>query len=161
MINSEWGTANMFEDGANPELLLAGKYGHQLHVWDLQRRCHRQTIDLGEQQMVLELRPAHDPSKAYGFAGVVTSLLAFDSNSAGQMNVFVVSAESGTVRRLTYESYTQWLPRRSRDGEWIYFQARRQIWQIWKVKSTGGQPVQLTRDGGEKPVESADGKFVY
>src|SRR5262249_19241323 len=32
-------------------------------------------IDLGaEYQMVLELRPAHDPTRAYGFAGVVTSL---------------------------------------------------------------------------------------
>jgi selenium-binding protein 1 len=75
MITSEWGTPNMFENGANPELLLAGKYGHQLHVWDLRRRRHRQTLDLGaEQQMVLELRPAHDPAQAYGFAGVVTSL---------------------------------------------------------------------------------------
>ena len=60
---------------ANPELLLAGKYGHQLHVWDLRRRRHRQVIDLGaEQQMVLELRPAHNPTRAYGFAGVVISL---------------------------------------------------------------------------------------
>jgi selenium-binding protein 1 len=59
----------------NPELLLNGKYGHALHVWDLRRRRHRQTLDLGaEQQMVLELRPAHDPRKAYGFAGVVVSL---------------------------------------------------------------------------------------
>jgi selenium-binding protein 1 len=75
MITSEWGTPNMFENGANPELLLAGKYGHQLHVWDLRRRRHRQTLDLGaEQQMVLELRPAQDPAQAYGFAGVVTSL---------------------------------------------------------------------------------------
>jgi selenium-binding protein 1 len=75
MITSEWGTPNMFEDGVNPELLLGGKYGHRLHVWDLRRRRHRQEIDLGaEQQMVLELRPAHDPAQAYGFAGVVTSL---------------------------------------------------------------------------------------
>ncbi|MBP1601514.1 MAG: selenium-binding protein [Acidobacteria bacterium] len=75
MITSEWGTPRMFENGVNPELLLAGKYGHQLHVWDLRRRRHRQVIDLGsEQQMVLELRPAHDPAEAYGFAGVVTSL---------------------------------------------------------------------------------------
>jgi selenium-binding protein 1 len=44
-------------------------------VWDLRRREHRQTLDLGaEQQMVLELRPAHDPTRAYGFAGVVLSL---------------------------------------------------------------------------------------
>ena len=34
-----------------------------------------QALDLGaEQQMVLELRPAHDPTKAYGFVGVVVSL---------------------------------------------------------------------------------------
>jgi selenium-binding protein 1 len=73
MITSEWGTPSMYENGANPELLLAGKYGHQLHVWDLRRRRHRQVLDLGaEQQMVLELRPAHNPADAYGFTGVVT-----------------------------------------------------------------------------------------
>ena len=76
MITSEWGTPNMVKDGVNPELLLAGKYGHALHVWDLQHAGGTsQTIDLGaEQQMVLELRPAHDPREAYGFAGVVISL---------------------------------------------------------------------------------------
>ena len=57
-----------------PELLLGNKYGHKLHVWDLEKRKHVQAIDLGaEHQMVLELRPAHDPRKAYGFVGVVAS----------------------------------------------------------------------------------------
>ena len=75
MITSEWGTPNMVENGVNPELLLAGKYGHALHFWDLQKRRHQQTLDLGaEQQMVLELRPAHDPNETYGFVGVVVSL---------------------------------------------------------------------------------------
>ncbi|HEY6361027.1 MAG TPA: selenium-binding protein SBP56-related protein [Vicinamibacterales bacterium] len=81
MMTSEWGTPNMVENGVNPELLLAGKYGHALHVWDLQGRRHRQVIDLGaEQQMVLELRPAHDPRKAYGFVGVVVSLKDLSSS---------------------------------------------------------------------------------
>ena len=81
MITSEWGTPNMVENGVNPELLLAGRYGHALHVWDLQARRHRQVIDLGaEQQMVLELRPAHDPRKAYGFVGVVVSLKDLSSS---------------------------------------------------------------------------------
>ncbi|MGH2400160.1 MAG: selenium-binding protein SBP56-related protein, partial [bacterium] len=81
MITSEWGTPNMVENGVNPELLLAGKYGHALHVWDLQQRKHLQTLDLGpEYQMVLELRPAHDPKKAYGFVGVVTSLKDLSSS---------------------------------------------------------------------------------
>src|SRR5215218_9502886 len=75
MITSEWGTPNMVENGVVPELLLGGKYGHHVHVWDLRKRRHVQALDLGaEQQMVLELRPAHDPRQAYGFVGVVTSL---------------------------------------------------------------------------------------
>jgi selenium-binding protein 1 len=74
LLSSEWGTPNMVEDGLIGELLLGNKYGHKLHVWDLDKRNHVQEIDLGpEHQMVLELRPAHDPSKAYGFVGVVTS----------------------------------------------------------------------------------------
>ncbi len=75
MITSEWGTPNMVKDGVNPELLLAGKYGHAIHVWDLKSRKHVQRIELGEkEQMVLELRPAHDPRRAYGFVGVVLNL---------------------------------------------------------------------------------------
>jgi methanethiol oxidase len=81
MISSEWGTPNMVKDGVNPELLLAGKYGHALHVWDLSKRRHVQALDLGtEQQMVLEVRPAHDPRKAYGFVGVVMSLKDLSSS---------------------------------------------------------------------------------
>ena len=73
-ITSEWGTPNMVEGGLNPELLLSGQYGHRIHVWDLRGRKHLQALDLGEEhQMVLELRPAHDPTKPYGFVGVVVS----------------------------------------------------------------------------------------
>ncbi len=81
MITSEWGTPNMFEDGLNPELLLGGKYGHQIHVWDLQKRKHKQVLDLGaEQQLVFELRPARNPTNAYGFVGVVVSLKDLSSS---------------------------------------------------------------------------------
>jgi selenium-binding protein 1 len=81
MVTSTWGTPNMVKDGVNPELLLGGKYGSKLHVWDLRRRRHVQEIDLGaEQQMVLELRPAHDPTRAYGFVGVVISLKDLSSS---------------------------------------------------------------------------------
>jgi len=47
MVTSEWGTPNMIENGLVPELLLNSKYGHQLHIWDLRRRRHLQTLDLG------------------------------------------------------------------------------------------------------------------
>src|SRR5690606_28998095 len=78
---SEWGTPNMVKDGVNPELLLGGKYGNALHVWDLKTRKHVEKLDLGaEQQMVLELRPAHNPRRAYGFVGVVISLKDLSSS---------------------------------------------------------------------------------
>jgi selenium-binding protein 1 len=75
MLTSEWGTPDLVENGLNPEALMAKKYGRQMHVWDLRRRKHMQALPVGEDdQMVLELRPAHDPRKSYGFAGVVISL---------------------------------------------------------------------------------------
>jgi selenium-binding protein 1 len=81
MITSEWGTPNMVTGGLNPELLLGGKYGNALHVWDLRRRSHKQTLKLGDQyQMVLELRPAHDPSHAWGFVGCVINLQDLSSS---------------------------------------------------------------------------------
>src|SRR3954471_22029628 len=80
-ITSEWGTPSMVRDGVNPELLLAGKYGNALHVWDLRKGVHRQKIPLGDEyQMTLELRPARDPRKAYGFVGVVISLKDLSSS---------------------------------------------------------------------------------
>ncbi|HTC50192.1 MAG TPA: selenium-binding protein SBP56-related protein [Candidatus Aquilonibacter sp.] len=81
MITSEWGTPNMVKNGLIPELRLGGKYGHKLHIWDLDKRRHLQEIDLGaEQQMVLELRPSHDPKKTFGFVGVVISLKDLSSS---------------------------------------------------------------------------------
>jgi methanethiol oxidase len=81
MITSEWGTPNMIEGGLNPEILLQSGYGRRLHVWDLRRRRHLQALDLGEEyQIVLELRPAHDPTKTYGFAGVVVNLKDLSSS---------------------------------------------------------------------------------
>jgi selenium-binding protein 1 len=74
LITSEWGTPSMVEDGIVPELLLGHQYGHRLHFWDLAAGKHLQAVDLGEQhQMVLELRPSHDPEQTWGFAGVVIS----------------------------------------------------------------------------------------
>ncbi|MCC6945863.1 MAG: selenium-binding family protein [Thermomicrobiales bacterium] len=81
MMTSEWGTPNMVETGVQPDLLLDGKYGHRLHFWNLRDRRLKQSIDLGkEHQITLELRPAHDPTKAYGFVNTVVSLTDLSSN---------------------------------------------------------------------------------
>jgi len=75
LLSSEWGTPDMIEKGIDPELLMARKYGHRLHVWDLRRRRHLQELDLGDQhQLALELRPSHDPTNTYGFVNTAVSV---------------------------------------------------------------------------------------
>src|ERR687892_2905214 len=51
------------------------RFGHHLNFWSLSEGKLLQRVDLGdEHQMVLELRPAHDPRKTWGFVGVVISV---------------------------------------------------------------------------------------
>jgi len=72
MVSSEWGLPPQYENGIVAEDLLSNKYGHTIHFWDLRARKVNKSIDLGENhQMALEIRPAHDPIKEYGFCGVV------------------------------------------------------------------------------------------
>ncbi len=56
-------------------------------------------------------------------------------------------------------------PSWSRDGKWIYFGSNRGggtgEYQVWKVPSAGGDPIQVTKIAGREPYESSDGKFVY
>ena len=111
LLTSEWGTPNMVEDGVVPELLLANQYGHRLHTWDLRRRRHKQEIDLGpEHQMVLELRPAHDPTQPWGFVGVVVSTVDLSASvwlwdreadgSVGVRKVITIPAEPAEAEQL-------------------------------------------------------------
>jgi selenium-binding protein 1 len=65
----------MIEDGLDPEDLLGRRFGHHLNFWSLSDRKLTQRVDLGDaHQLVFEVRPAHDPAKAWGFVGVVISV---------------------------------------------------------------------------------------
>ena len=65
----------MIEHGLNPEDLLGRRFGHHLNFWSMSQRRLTQRIDLGDtHQLVFEVRPAHDPAKAWGFVGVVISV---------------------------------------------------------------------------------------
>jgi selenium-binding protein 1 len=81
MITSEWGTPNMVENGLDLEALTNKRYGQAIHIWDLRRRRHVQRLPVDpDDQIVLELRPAHDPTKSYGFVGVVVNLKDLSSS---------------------------------------------------------------------------------
>jgi selenium-binding protein 1 len=110
VVTSEWGTPDMFENGLVPELLLGAKYGRKLHFWNLYQRKHVQEIDFGpDYQLVFELRPAHDPTKAYGFVNCVLGLKDLgssiwvwhrDGNKWGVTKVIDIPAEPADPDRL-------------------------------------------------------------
>jgi hypothetical protein len=60
-----------------------------------------------------------------------------------------MKAEGGLARPLTRDASDNVNASWSRDGKWIYFTSNRSgQWQIWKMPSDGGEPVQLTKQGG-------------
>ncbi|MCS7094486.1 MAG: selenium-binding family protein [Thaumarchaeota archaeon] len=81
MISSEWTVPKYFENGLDLDALVKGLYGNRIHFWDLRKRKHLKSIELGkEQRMVLELRPFHEPTKLMGFANVVISVKDLSSS---------------------------------------------------------------------------------
>jgi Tol biopolymer transport system component len=94
--------------------------------------------------------PAWSPSgDRVGFAASV---------DGGTYDVYVADPEGGFPRRITTDGANDQAPSWSSDGHWIYFQSNRTgADQIWRIPVEGGEPDQLTRDGGRHPTESLDG----
>ena len=85
--------------------------------------------------------------------------IAFDSFRNGRWRIYTMTIESRIVRQLTTGIYDCADPSWSRDGRWVYFRSRD---QVWKTPAAGGAaPIQVTRYGGDEPFESWDSKFVY
>ena len=74
---------------------------------------------------------------------------------------YTVSVNGGGPRRFAAVPRGGKWPYWSRDGRWVYFATEGQTAGIWKVGISGGNPTQITQDGGDVPQESPDGKFVY
>lgn len=89
--------------------------------------------------------------------------LAFSTRAAGnQWDVAVVDPSGGPLKMIVQhpadDSVSSW----SRDGKWIYFSSNRGGGQeIYRVPAAGGEPVQITDQGGWVSVESFDGRTLY
>ena len=83
-------------------------------------------------------------------------------SSSSASSIYVIDASSGTSRRLTHGTALEKWPTWSADGQSIYFGSNRSgSWQIWKISAAGGDPDQVTRNGGLKAWESSDGAVLY
>ena len=89
--------------------------------------------------------------------------IAFTGVQKGMKDdIYSISVNGGAPRRLTTHPAEDKWPYWSHDGKWIYFSSTRSgREEIWKMPSSGGEAVQITRNSGDIPQESADGKFLY
>ena len=68
-------------------------------------------------------------------------------------DIYVVSASGGVPRRMTTDPAEDKWPYWSQDGKWIYFSSTRSgREEIWKMPSSGGEAVQITRNSGDIPA---------
>jgi Tol biopolymer transport system component len=89
--------------------------------------------------------------------------LAYDVRIDGQSDVYLIDAEPGRKpERLTTWPSNEAVPTWSRDGRFVYFASTRSgDWNVYRVPVGGGEPVQITRGGGFRALESPDGRYLY
>jgi Tol biopolymer transport system component len=85
-----------------------------------------------------------------------------EASKGGKTSIYAIDLETHGVRGLVADPSEERVPSWSRDGQWVYFASKRSgSWQIWKVLAEGGAPLQVTKQGGFRPSESSDSRFVY
>ena len=86
--------------------------------------------------------------------------IAFTLDTERKSEIYAISVNGGKHRLLIADA-GQW-PYWSRNGEWLYFAAIRDgRLEISKRYFKGGDAIQITRNGGDHPEESPDGKAIY
>jgi Tol biopolymer transport system component/DNA-binding winged helix-turn-helix (wHTH) protein len=88
--------------------------------------------------------------------------ILFNSRRSGSSDLYLLDVATRSMRRLTEDPTDEYEPRWSRDGNWMYFVSTRTgRAEVWKLPSSGGTAVQVTRQGGAAAFESVDGRWLY
>jgi dipeptidyl aminopeptidase/acylaminoacyl peptidase len=97
------------------------------------------------------------------FDGTMIGLSHQGPETKGQSAVYTVSIEGGTPKLITPKT-PSYLHSWSPDGKFlVYTGGRNGKFDIYKIPSSGGEEIQLTRDTGlnDGPEYSRDGKYIY
>lgn len=88
--------------------------------------------------------------------------LVFDSRVDGKGKIFTMNQRDGRPVQFSQGAADDIVPAWSHDGRWIYFASNRGgTFQVWKAPATGGDAIQITRNGGFYAQESVDGRVLY
>jgi Tol biopolymer transport system component/C-terminal processing protease CtpA/Prc len=106
-----------------------------------------------------ESRPLYSPDGRF---------LAFGSTRTGGVDIYVLSLETGDLKRLTFDDSADTLDAWSRDGKWVYFSSSSKdisgMNDIYRVAATGGTPMPVSADRYTNEFEAApmpDGSVVF
>jgi Tol biopolymer transport system component/DNA-binding winged helix-turn-helix (wHTH) protein len=86
--------------------------------------------------------------------------IVFDASGKETRFIYSISLAGGSPKMLTEDKRDAEAdcPSWSRDGKWIYFASKH---QVWKMPANGGAATQITQQGGHAGFESPDGKYFY
>jgi Tol biopolymer transport system component len=90
--------------------------------------------------------------------------IVFDSRlNGGNGRIYIAQADQPGIHPVTNGSADDSTPRWSRDGKWLYFSSNRTgRSEIWKASTSNlGDQRQVTIHGGDGPIESPDGVYLY
>ncbi len=119
--------------------------------------------DGGEARLLIS-NPADESRPLYSPDG---SKLAFVSTRTGGGDIYVLTLVTGALERITFSDSASNLDSWSRDGQWLYFTSNTTDvagqGDIFRVRSTGGTPLEVSRERYLNEFESApspDGKQI-
>ncbi len=116
----------------------------------------------GTNPIRLTIHEAYDALPMWNYTG---DKIAFASNRWGSNDVFIMNANGGIPKRLTYNSASDNLSDFTKDNKIIFSTSRvfRQVeWdhEINSVPANGGTPERILDAVGDYAVESPNGKFI-
>jgi tricorn protease len=101
----------------------------------------------GGEARLLVSHPANESRPIYSPDG---ARLAFMSNRAGSMDIWLLTFATGELRRLTYDDGTEQLDGWSRDAKWVYFSTNAHdassTTDEFRVRAEGGTPMPVSAD---------------